>query len=82
VPTLKKKGIFSDSEKGAEIKAELMHMMQDGTFNTSPSYSANAIIHPDGLINFADKHMHYLDVHPNLDPDHYVANLRLMTRIR
>lgn len=65
-----------------EIKLTLQHMAKDSTYNTKPSYSANIVQYPNNLIPFTDKHMNYLYMHPAIDPYHYIANLRLMTRVR
>lgn len=80
--TLKPKIAFVDSEIGAAIKQDLHHMVLDNAFNTDSSYSANGGLYPDNLIPFVDKHMNYLNTHPALDPQQYMANLRLVTRIR
>ncbi len=73
---------FKESVEGIEVQRALRAMALDTTFNTMESYSANGILYPDHVISFVDKHMNYLNTHPNLDPNHYIANLRLMTRVR
>ncbi len=78
----KKKVSFVDSEEGLAIERSLQLMARDRSYNTKSSYSANAVKHPNHRISFVDKHMNYLSAHPNLDPQHYVANLRLITRIK
>lgn len=80
--TLKKRVSFFESEEGVEVKQTLRRMAKDGAFNTESTYNANAEKYPDHLISFVEKHMHYLNTHPSIDPNHYLANLRLMTRIR
>jgi hypothetical protein len=82
MPTLKKRVNFFDSEEGIRIKQVLVHMAKDSKYNTDSSYSANSMQYSDNLIPFVDKHVNYLNAHPNLDPQHYLANLRLITRIR
>ena len=57
-------------------------MARDNVYNTGSSYSANSIQYPDNLIPFVDKHVNYLNAHPGLDPSQYIANLRLITRIK
>lgn len=81
-PAMKRKATFFDTENGAEIKEILRTMVLDATYSTGPSYSANSEQFPDNLIPFVEKHMRYLTAHPNTDPWHYIANLRLMTRVR
>lgn len=78
--TLKKKINFFESEIGEETLQLLIAMTKDNTFNTSASYSANITRYPDNSMPFVDKHMNYLSTHPAIDPRHYIANLRLMTR--
>ena len=80
--TFKTRSGFLESEEGVAIRQKLRYMMGDKSYNTSSSYSANSSQHPDNQISFVEKHMNYLNVHPNLDADMYIANLRLMTRIR
>lgn len=80
--TLKKRVSFYDSEEGLQIKEILQTMSHDRLYNTESSYSADTSSYPDNVIPFVDKHMAYLNTHPSIDPNQYIANLRLMTRIR
>lgn len=80
--TAKKKNNFLGSELAVQIEEMLRTMAQDSAYNTGSTYSADAEHYPDNLIPFVDKHMNYLKTHPNLDPHHYISNLRLMTRIK
>ena len=80
--TLKKRVRFFDSEEGIQIRRALELMENDNTYNTCSSYSANTVQYPDNLIPFVDKHVNYLNAHPALNPLQYVANLRLMTRVK
>lgn len=82
MPTLKKRVNFFESTEGLEIKNTLMQMALDQAYNTESSYSANSETYPDNLIPFVAKHMSYLNAHPSTDPQHYISNLRLMTRVR
>ncbi len=82
MPTYKKKVNFIDTLKGIEIEEALRNLYADMSYNTVASYSANSSLYPDNVIPFVDKHMAYLTSHPSVDPDLYMANLRLMTRIR
>ncbi len=77
----RKRGSFYSDEEAAETEAILAAMVQDESFNTESSYSANSTLYPDNIIPFVDKHMQYLRSHAT-DPQQYVSNLRLMTRIR
>ncbi|HEX7632911.1 MAG TPA: hypothetical protein VF401_01145 [Candidatus Saccharimonadales bacterium] len=73
---------FYDSEEAVQIKAALVALEKDANYCTEASYSANEIDHPDSSISFVDKHMHYLSEHPKVNPQYYLSNLRLMTRVR
>jgi hypothetical protein len=77
-----KKYRFIDSEEGQDIRQKLQFMTVDKKYNTESSYSANSSLYPNNLIPFVEKHMQYLSVHPKLDAWMYLANLRLMTRVR
>lgn len=78
----KKKVDFLESEEGIAIKQALQKMAADSAYNTKASYSADAERFPDGSMSFVDKHMDYLRRHPATDPQQYISNLRLMTRVR
>jgi hypothetical protein len=80
--TLKKKSRTFDAEETADIKKELERMVTSDLYNTESSFTANETQYPDNLIPFLDKHMNYLNAHPSLEVSKYIANLRLMTRIR
>ncbi len=82
MPIYKKKSDFFETEEGIEFEKTLVVMAKDSSYNTGPSYSANSELYPNNLIPFVNKHMDYLRNHPTTDPQHYLANLRLMTRIR
>jgi hypothetical protein len=69
---------FLDSEEAKEIRITLNEMMKDPEFNTKSMYSSSA----GGDVLFVDKHMEYLSQHTTLNVDHYLSNLRLMTRVR
>lgn len=82
MPNIKSRMDFLESEKGREIRYKLQLMAEDSSYNTASSYSANALLYADNRIPFVDKHMAYLVNHPLLDPDEYLANVKLATRIR
>lgn len=82
MPNSQKRTNFFDSLEGAQVKQALKEMEQDSKYNTRASYAANVITHPNHLISFVDKHMKYLSEHQSIDLEHYLSNLRLMTRIR
>lgn len=70
------------AEEEQEIREAFRQMVLSSSYNTSPGFTANSTMYPDGLIPFIDKHMRYLDTYPKLDARMYLANLRLKTRIR
>lgn len=78
----KKRVDFFDSEEGKTIKEKLQRMAIDSAYNTSSTYSTDSLQYTDNLIPFVDKHMNYLNNHPKLEANKYLANIRLMTRIR
>ena len=82
MPTINKKINFFDTEEGIEVERTLRSMVTDNAYSTVSSYSTDAEQYPDNLIPFVDKHMKYITTHPSTDPIHYLANLRLMTRVR
>lgn len=82
MPTTTKRGNFTESDTGRHALASLTTIEGDIRFQTDSSYSANGDKYPDKLIPFVDKHMKYLSEHQSVNLEHYLANLRLMTRIR
>lgn len=81
MPTATKK--FLDSpETIARVEAELRKLVENAAFNTESSYSANVEAYPDHLIPFVQKHLAYLHAHPKVNPDQYLSNLRMMTKVR
>jgi hypothetical protein len=73
---------FLSTEEGKEVQLELRNMTRDSLYNTAPSYSNDVALYPDNLIPFVDKHMNYLVSHPALVVSQYLANVRLLTRVR
>lgn len=71
-----------ETAEAVTIKSTLILMTQDSTYNTEPSYSANAVTYPNNLIPFVDKHMNYLQAHPATNPNMYLKNLQLMSRYK
>ena len=80
--TVKKRPNFFDTEEGIQTEERLLRMESDSTYNTESSYSANGVIYKDHIISFKDKHMKYLSEHQAVNIEHYLSNLRLMTRVR
>lgn len=80
--TLKKRSNFLESEEAEQIREKLRYMAANSAYNTVSMYSSNSADYPDNQMPFIDKHMNYLNAHPNLDAQMYIANLQLMTRVR
>lgn len=80
--TFKKKTSFQSDADVAEAQSELELLVQNVLYNTQPSFSADSEQYPNNLIPFTEKHMQYLRTHKGIDPRQYIANLRLMTKIR
>lgn len=69
--------------KDNNVRQKLEDMELDPLLNTKHmSFSANTTLYPDGQMPFVDKHIAYLMDHPKLDPEQYLANLRLMLKRR
>lgn len=80
--TYKKKPDFMTSEAGIKAAEILNMMVLDDAYITQSSFSADSEKYADNLIPFVDKHLAYLRNHPATNPDHYLSNLKLMTRVR
>lgn len=80
--TANRKSDFFDTDEGLVLKAKLVAIQTSDHYQTSASYSPNSAVYADNLIPFVDKHVNYLLKHPQLDPEHYIANLQILTRRR
>ncbi len=78
----KRKADYFESEEGQKFKLALREMASSNTYITRSGISADMTLYPDQTIPFVEKHMEYLRNHPTVDPEHYLSNLRLMTRVR
>jgi hypothetical protein len=65
-----------------DVQQALRVMEADNSFKTESSYSPNATLYPDQVMSFQAKHMAYLKANPALNPEQYLANLRLKTKLR
>lgn len=70
---------FLKSEEGIAAYQELLKMVEDDSYNTESTFSPS---HSEGNLPFIDKHMEYLCNHLNVKTEHYLSNLRLITRVR
>lgn len=69
---------FLASSEAEVIRVALRAMTIDPCFNTKSTYTASS---DDGLA-FIDKHMKYLGSHPKINPQQYLSNIKLMTRVK
>lgn len=81
MPTITRKFLATE-EQVSRVKDTLQALVEDSGYNTEPSYIANGEAYPDHLIPFVEKHMAYLMSHPKVNPEQYISNLRMMTKIR
>jgi hypothetical protein len=66
----------------SEITKELQAMVEDDSYHTEPGYSIDTVAYPDSTVPFIESHVSYLHKHPQVDPKHYLSNLRLMLKVR
>jgi hypothetical protein len=69
---------FLSSTDALDIKKELEAMVASPDYNTRSSYVTFQL---DDL-PFTEKHLNYMSERPKLNHKHYLANLRLKTKIR
>lgn len=80
--TFKKRIDFNTSAAGIMAAQVLTLMDSDDAYLTEPSFSADSEKYNDNLIPFVDKHLTYLQNNPATNPQHYLSNLKLKTRIK
>lgn len=65
----------------AKVREKLEAMENDPLLHSVKStYNANSELYPDNQMPFRDKHYDYLLKHPDVNPDQYLSNLRLMLK--
>lgn len=77
-----KKPDFLTTAEGVVFVQSLQKMLEDNAYNTQPGYTSNTELYPDNSIPFIKQHIEYITNHPAVDPQHYLSNLRIMTRVR
>lgn len=80
--TAKRKVDLFHAEEAQALRDELKRMVLDSKYKTESSYTADASNYPDRLMPFVENHLTYLTKHPGVNPDHYLANLRISLKIR
>lgn len=66
----------------AEVSGLLLEMEKDKKYNTASHYVADSLKYPNNKITFAEKHLAHLRKFPDINPYHYISNLKMMTLIR
>lgn len=65
-----------------DVISELDALLKDDSFRTLSGYSIDVNTYPDHKVPFTENHINYLKKHPQVNPKHYLSNLRLMLKIR
>lgn len=55
-------------------------MEMDKSFHTEPSFTIDVVQFPDNEMPFVTTHMTYLAKHSEVNPKHYISNLRIRLR--
>lgn len=76
------KRYLQDEASIAHVEGILRELEANLGFHTSDGYSSNSEDYPDNVIPFVQKHMRYLNDHPQVNPEQYLSNLRLMIKVR
>ena len=64
------------------VLIDLKKLEKDPQYNTKSRYHSDVERYPNNLITFAQSHIEHLKKFPNINPDQYISNLKLMTKIR
>jgi len=78
--SVNKSTLVPGSEEEARILSLLKQMEENKAYSTKPRYAANADKYPDNTISFSKQHIEHLRKFPNIDPEQYISNLKLMNR--
>lgn len=70
---------FRLSPAGQSTEERLRLMEEDDRYITPVSYSPSDSEATE--VSFTNKHLAYLGAHPKVDPEAYLANLRIKTRV-
>ncbi len=65
-----------------EALLELRKLEKDPTMNTVGAYSPTALEFKDQIRPFSEVHLEYLRKNKNVNPDHYISNLKIMLKKR
>lgn len=67
---------FLDSSDAEAVREILIDMTKSSVYKTTTSLGV------DDPKQFVEKHLDYLSLHTNIDPEQYLSNLRLKSKIR
>jgi hypothetical protein len=65
-----------------EVGLLLKEMEKDKKYNTASHYVADSLKYPNNEITFSEKHIAHLRKFPDINPYHYISNLKMMTLLR
>lgn len=71
---------FRASDEGKWCQRILIEMEKDPAYYTKTSFTSDAEQFPDHQMPFVTTHMNYLVKHRDVNPRHYISNLRLRSR--
>ena len=78
----KKTNYLVGTDEGQQTEEQLTSMQDNPVYTTESTYSSNTELFADNTMSFVEKHMRYLNTHPAVSPKMYIANLRIMTKVR
>lgn len=67
---------FYASEVCVEARERLQALVRNPDYNTDPPHAKG------NPLPFVDRHLHHLSMHPGINLDGYISNLKLMTSIK
>lgn len=65
-----------------DITSRLRTMLDDPALITKSMFRVDESVYPDNQMPFVDYHVAYLKQNQNINPDHYLSNLRIRIRRR
>lgn len=71
---------FRASDEGKWCQQTLIDMEKDPAFHTETTFTSDGEHFPDHRMPFVTTHMNYLIKHHDVNPRHYISNLRLRSR--
>lgn len=65
-----------------DVTSRLRIMEDDPALITKSTFRVDSSVYPDNQMPFVDFHVAYLKQNQNINPDHYLSNLRIRIRRR